>query len=194
MKLTFYTGILFSIAGCIWSIPVAPFWLNPWPWPIDIFGHTLLSGGLILIGLTMMIGEHTRYSKHKKWLLRHSKVDALKAMPWDEFERLVGATFKLWGFKVHTHGGNHADGGIDLIVSKSGKRHLVQCKRYKGSVGVPVVREMFGVMVSENLDGVYLMTSGTFTKECWNFAKNKPIKLISGEALAKIISDVAQKI
>lgn len=194
MRLTFYAGIMLAIAGFVWAIPVAPYWLDPWPWPIQIFGHTFLSVGLLCVGFTMTLGEHFRYAKHKKWLMRHARVDALKAMPWDEFERLVGATFKLWGFKVHTHGGNHADGGIDLIVSKRGKRHLVQCKRYKGSVGVPVIREMFGVMVSEKLDGVYLMTSGTFTKECWVFAKDKPIKLISGEALARILEEVSKKL
>lgn len=194
MQFFFYFGLFLSIIGFGWAIPLTSHWIEPWPWTVEVIGHTLLSVGMMIIGFTLSIGEHFKYSKHKKWLLKHAKVDALKAMPWDEFEKLVGAMFRLWGFRVKTHGGNHADGGIDLIVEKRGKRHLVQCKRYKGSVGVSVAREMFGVMVSEGLDGVYIMTSGTFTKECWIFAKNKPMKLISGEKLADILNDVAGKL
>ena len=196
MRVSFYAGLILVVASAIWAVPLIPLWLNAAQSPLSFvaMGHSLLVAGGLLSGLTLSLSEHFRYSKHKKWLARHARVDALKAMPWEEFERLVGATFKQWGFRVQAQGGGHADGGIDLIVHKKGKRYLVQCKRYKGSVGVPVIREMFGVMVAEKFDGVYIMTSGKFTKESWAFAKGKPMKLISGEALARILDEVSAKL
>jgi restriction system protein len=196
VRLSFYAGLILVVASAIWSVPLIPLWLNAQraTLPFVAMGHSLLVVGGLVAGLTLSLTEHFRYSKHKKWLARHARVDALKAMPWDEFERLVGATFRQWGFRVQTQGGGHADGGIDLIVHKRGKRYLVQCKRYKGSVGVPVIREMYGVMVAERFDGVYIMTSGKFTKDSWAFAKGKPMKLISGEALARILEEVTAKL
>jgi restriction system protein len=194
LRLIFWAGIPFLVFGLVWIVPLFPYWVRySWPWPMLLLGHTLLGCGSAFVGAFLMFDGWYRSHHEQRWFAKHSSVEALKAMPWDEFERLVGATFKRWKFHVKAQGGAHADGGIDLIVSKNGKSYLVQCKRYKGSVGVPVVREMFGVMTAEKLDGVYLMTSGTFTKECWKFAKGKPIKLISGEMLAKILQDTADK-
>ena len=84
-----------------------------------------------------------------------------------------------------------ADGGIDIKLETDGQVHLVQCKQWKSQkIGVSVVREMFGVMVSEGAASVFVITSGTFTKEAENFAAGKPIELIDGPGLAILIRDI----
>ena len=50
--------------------------------------------------------------------------------------------------------GGGADGGVDLVLSKTGERILVQCKNWKSSkVGVSTVRELFGVVTAEGASG-----------------------------------------
>jgi restriction system protein len=191
LTLTFWFGALVTFSAFCFAVPLLPYWWAGKPLAFQQLGQALACGAGGFVGIVLMFAEYGAYRKKKRWFERHAKQDALKAMPWDEFERLVGSTFRQWGFKVEDQGGARADGGIDLIVWKKGKKYLVQCKRYKGSVGVPIVREIFGVMISEKFDGAYIMTSGHFTKESWAFAKGKPMKLISGEALAKILEETA---
>jgi HJR/Mrr/RecB family endonuclease len=194
LRISFWAGIPFFIGGLIWSYPLIPYWVHAAsPWPMLLIGHTLIGGGCLVTGTFLMFDGWIRSHHDQRMFEKYADVEALKSMPWDKFERLVAATFRRWKFQVQVQGGGHADGGIDLIVSKAGKKYLVQCKRYKGSVGVSVVREMFGVMVSEGFHGVYLMTSGTFTKEGRKFAEGKPMKLIPGTTLAKILADTAEK-
>lgn len=195
MTYFFYFGLSILVLGITWATPCYSYWQTPvQTWPHLLIAHSIISVSIIFLGLTITVGEWWRDRQYKAWFSKYSRQDLLQRMPWEDFEKLVGAAFKFWGFKVQSMGGAKADGGIDLIVQKNGQRHMVQCKRYKNSVGVPIVREMFGVMVSEGFDGVYILTSGKFTKECFKFAEGKPIKLIAGDLLANILEEADRKL
>lgn len=115
---------------------------------------------------------------------------SLEAMSWREFEMLVGEAFRARGFRVReTPAG--ADGGVDLVMDREGDRFLVQCKQWKAqTVGVSIVRELYGVMAAQNAQGGYVVTSGRFTAEAVAFARGKPIELMDGPALHELIRDV----
>lgn len=116
---------------------------------------------------------------------------SIDSLNWREFERLLCEAFRQIGFQVEDSGGQGADGGIDLVLHQQGKRYLVQCKQWrKQSVGVKVVREMFGVLHHENAAGVIIVTSGRFTKAAEDFAEGKKVKLIEGRQLAEMIAKV----
>lgn len=87
------------------------------------------------------------------------------------------------GFETETTKAS-GDGGIDLIAYNhqpllSGK-YIIQCKRYSGSVGEPIIRDLYGVVMSERANKGILMTTGVFTKSAVAFAEGKPIELIDG--------------
>lgn len=95
------------------------------------------------------------------------------------------------GFETETTKAS-GDGGIDLIAYNrqpllSGK-YIIQCKRYTGSVGEPIIRDLYGVVMSEWANKGILMTTGTFTKSAKNFADGKPIELIDGVAMQNLFS------
>lgn len=114
--------------------------------------------------------------------------EVLNGVTWREFEMLVGEAFRLKGYRIEELGGRGADGGIDLVLRKSGKKFLVQCKQWRSyKVGVGVIREHFGVMTAEKADGGFVITSGRFTAEARVFAKGFHIELIEGEALFQMI-------
>lgn len=74
-----------------------------------------------------------------------------------------------------------ADSGVDLVLTKEGKRFLVQCKQYRAlTVSVMVVREIFGIVAAQRAAGVMVVTTGTFTKDVIEFARAQPIDLIDG--------------
>jgi restriction system protein len=120
--------------------------------------------------------------------------DAVGKMPWPQFERLVGEAFRRRGFEVTETGGQTADGGVDLVLSKDRKRYLVQCKHWRAqSVGVSVVRELNGVVAARRAAGGYVVTSGMFTQEAAAFARSCRIELIDGQGLAYLIGQNAAK-
>lgn len=129
--------------------------------------------------------------RKRKLLDSQNSIQSIHNLSWREFEELVGEAFRRQGYTVIENSHAGADGGIDIRLRKDGQLHIVQCKNWKSSkVGVQVVREMFGVMVSEHASKVSIIISGDFTKEARDFAKNKPVDLIDGDRLSSMISEV----
>ncbi|OYD26122.1 restriction endonuclease [Oceanimonas baumannii] len=105
-------------------------------------------------------------------------------MSWKEFELLVGQAFRQQGYSVIDGGEHGPDGGVDVQLRKDGQCFFVQCKHWRArSVGVSVVRELYGVMAGAGADGGFVVTSGDFTEEAKTFASDKRLSLIDGKAL-----------
>jgi len=107
-----------------------------------------------------------------------------------EFENVCQNLIEKMGFSVATTKAS-GDGGIDLIAYNhepvlSGK-YIIQCKRYSGSVGEPIIRDLYGVITSERANKGILMTTGCFTKSAIAFAEGKPIELMDGEQLDALL-------
>jgi len=114
--------------------------------------------------------------------------DALDGISWQEFEMLVGEAFRLQGYQVAETGGAGPDGGVDLVLRRGGEKFLVQCKQWKAfTVGVTIIRELYGVMAANGAAGGMVVTSGRFTDEAKTFAEGRNVTLIDGPALLKLI-------
>ena len=118
-------------------------------------------------------------------------MDNINTLSGLEFEKLCQALLMKLGFDVETTK-QSGDGGIDLIAYNhqpfySGK-YIVQCKRYAGSVGEPIVRDLYGVVMAEHANKGILITTGHFTMSASRFAQNKNIELIDGETLPEILA------
>ena len=131
-------------------------------------------------------------SKHRiKLLDKQSGIDSIRNMSWQDFELLVGEAFRRKGFEVKENGGGGSDGGIDLVLTKNSKKSIVQCKRWKTfSIGVPLIRELYGVMTSERANDCIFVSSGNYTAEARLFAEDKPIWLIDGSELLEMVAGV----
>jgi len=118
-------------------------------------------------------------------------LDSVKAMSWKEFELLIGEYYRRKGYSVVEAGGDSPDGGIDLIATKNGEKLVIQCKHWKAyKIDVKIARELYGVMVDAAASGAVLITSGDFTQPAIDFVKDKPIELIDGAKLVKLMAEV----
>jgi restriction system protein len=112
----------------------------------------------------------------------------LDDMSWREFEMLVGESFRLQGYAVEENHTPGPDGGVDLVLRKSGERYLVQCKQWRAfKVGVPVVRELYGAMAAMGAAGGFVVTSGQFTSEAQEFVNGRNVRLIDGAKLHQLL-------
>jgi restriction system protein len=118
-------------------------------------------------------------------------LDSVATLGWRQFELLVGEAFRRQGYAVEETGLGGADGGIDLILRRDGRRTLVQCKQWRRSrVPVSVVREMYGLLAHHRANAVLVVALGGFTADAQRFAAGKPIELIGGETLLRMIREV----
>jgi restriction endonuclease Mrr len=85
------------------------------------------------------------------------------------------------------------DGGYDVHARiATGTRHefvLIECKKYAGRVGVPIVRQLFGTTGAFKANRGVLVTSGTYTKDANNFAKENNMQLIDGDELVCLFNE-----
>jgi restriction system protein len=78
-----------------------------------------------------------------------------------------------------------------LELQAKGKTVIVQCKRWRVQVvGVDRVRELFGVMVAERAGAAILVSSGRYSPEAIDFARDKPIELVDGNELSEMLASV----
>lgn len=108
-----------------------------------------------------------------------------------EFEQFCKKILESYGFRVTTTA-TTGDGGIDLIAVTNNVffkgKYIIQCKRYTGSVGEPIIRDLYGVVMAERANKGILITTGTFTNAAISFANDKQLELIDGNTLHQLIN------
>lgn len=140
-----------------------------------------------IAALASFVGARRR----RKLLDTRTGLQSIAGVDWRDFERLVGEAFRRQGYRVEESGLGGADGGIDLVLSKEGRRVLVQCKQWRREkVPVNVVREMYGLLAHHRADEVVVAAMGGFTRDAEQFALGKPIRLLDGAALLRMIREV----
>ena len=116
--------------------------------------------------------------------------DAIARADWRQFERLTALALREAGYRVRENPGEKAkaDGGVDLVAHRNGKRHLVQCKHLRSPVSVKVVRELYGEMAARDADGCIVASSGPFGKPARKWAAGRRrVQLLDGGALARML-------
>ncbi|HST28806.1 MAG TPA: restriction endonuclease, partial [Rudaea sp.] len=102
----------------------------------NVMSWILLGFGLLGAAMSW-IGQQRRRSL----LDTQQGLEDIAKLGWRHFEQLVGEAFRRQGYTVEETGLGGADGGIDLILHKNGRRVLVQCKQWRQKqVGAKVVR------------------------------------------------------
>ena len=136
---------------------------------------TLSEAGLLSI--LKMLGISGKATKTGAGLL-----DDLNSMSGVEFEQWTAGLFARHGYRVKPTRvvGDH---GIDLEMERAGKRVVVQCKRWSGSVGEPVIREFYGALLHAGADTGIFITTASFTLQAREFAQQKPLTLLDLNSL-----------
>ena len=183
---------LHSVAGRGVTMSTTPGQVHTMMVPAVLKG--LAGAGQYILPLICLVGaviSAARRSKRKTLVtaVATSKDwQPLDGITWKEFEILVGEAFRLQGYQVTENHAGGTDGGIDLILRKGNEKFLVQCKQWKAfTVGVTIVRELYGVMAAERAVGGFVVTSGQFTKDAEAFAKGRNVELIDGPQLMTMI-------
>ena len=119
-------------------------------------------------------------------------IEQLNALHPTQFEKMVQDTYRQLGYAAR-HIGQSGDHGVDLEVrTPRGERWVVQCKRWRDPVGEAKVRELYGTLLHEGAHRAVLVTSADITPPARAWARGKPIDLVDGPALLRMIQRAQQ--
>lgn len=118
----------------------------------------------------------------------------LAAMDWEDFEQLIREVFEK---EFSREGGEvkitraSRDGGVDAVVFDPdplrGGKIVIQAKRYTNTVGVGWVRDLYGTVMNEGANKGILVTTADYGPDAYEFAKDKPLTLLSGSNLLHLL-------
>jgi restriction system protein len=118
----------------------------------------------------------------------------LMALTPSEFESLITNLFQRMGLETKLTLPSR-DGGVDCVAFDQrpilGGKVVIQAKRYKHTVGVSSIRDLFGTMMNEGASKGILVTTSGYGKASFEFANGKPIELISGANLLYLLREHA---
>jgi hypothetical protein len=144
----------------------------------------------IVAGVLLWLWSLRFNSAQKKLDLEsYQELQGISLMDPIDFEKLIGQLFEDMGYAVRTTAVT-GDEGIDLFLQKDGVKEVVQCKRFKGNVGAPIVRDLYGAMIHFNAQKSYLVTTGRITQPAREWVAGKPIELIDGAELMRWIGRI----
>jgi restriction system protein len=149
---------------------------------------------LAILFLVPMPFAYLNGRRKRKLVDTHRRLSDVRSLSWREFEEYIAEIYRRRGYTVRENLAGGPDGGIDIHLERDGKLHLVQCKHWKSNkVGVSVVRELYGVMVSEGALSASVVTTGMFTEEARQFAADKAIDLIDGNQLEGLMGATTRR-
>ena len=162
-------------------------------------GNDIISLLLIVacvgLGVPLLLAWHTtsgawlarlRAARHATDWVPLTLDEAQQLSPSDFEEYVAQRIFARQGYRVHNTP-DVKDGGVDIAVTDHhGHLIIVQCKRYRNTVGSATVRELYGTMIHEGAAHAFLVTTGRISKDAREWARNKPIFLMDGRLLARL--------
>jgi restriction system protein len=111
-----------------------------------------------------------------------------------EFESLITNLFEKMGLETRQTRPSR-DGGVDCVAYDPrpifGGKVVIQAKRYKNTVGVSAVRDLFGTVQNEGASKGILITTSGYGKASFEFADGKPLELLSGINLLYLLAQNA---
>jgi restriction system protein len=111
-----------------------------------------------------------------------------------EFESLITNLFVKMGLETRLTQASR-DGGVDCVAYDPrpifGGKVIIQAKRYKHTVGVSAVRDLFGTLQNEGASKGILVTTSGYGKASFEFAEGKPLELLSGSHLLYLLEQHA---
>jgi restriction system protein len=111
-----------------------------------------------------------------------------------EFESLITNLFTKMGLESRQTRPSR-DGGVDCVAYDPrpifGGKVVIQAKRYKNTVGVSAVRDLYGTVQNEGASKGILVTTSGYGRASFEFANGKPLELLDGSNLLYLLAEHA---
>jgi restriction system protein len=111
-----------------------------------------------------------------------------------EFESLIQNLFTKMGLETKQTRPSR-DGGVDCVAFDPrpifGGKVVIQAKRYRNTVDVSAVRDLYGTLQNEGASKGILVTTSGYGQGSYDFAAGKPLELLDGSNLLFLLAEHA---
>jgi len=157
-------------------------------WPFFLVG--LFATPIVQFVARMRLRQHAKYAAFRTYRdarVQHEKAkrDFWFGLSGTAFEHHLADLYARQGYSValtKTSG----DEGIDIVLTRDGKRTIVQCKQHSKPVGPAIARELYGALVASRAHSAILACTSGFTVGVLDFVRDKPIELIDVDAIVRM--------
>lgn len=145
---------------------------SPWLISIGIFFS------MLRLSVTIMLRRTKRAKLLSATIYKIAEMDGVI------FENCCLEHFKTLGYSALPTAMS-GDYGADIILKKTGEKIVVQCKRYKGKVGVAAVQEVIGAKGYYKADKAMVITNSYYTPNAVSLAKANEVELWDRDDMVK---------
>ncbi len=126
----------------------------------------------------------------------HLSLDYIRDMNAEDFKDLVVHVLKEHGYDVfESDKENVKEDDSSILESHKAEKHswhveswsLFKCINSEKSLNLEDVKRFYKLILSDNAERGYIITTSDFGEEALKFVKGKPIELIDGKELLKLI-------
>lgn len=135
---------------------------------------------MYLIVILIIIGTFMS----KRYKATFKEVDLMDGF---EFERYVTHLYGKMGYRAYTTQAS-GDFGADVIAVKGRQKLCIQCKRYKGAVGIEAVQQAIGSVFYYKGTRAVVVTNSSYTEAAKILAKRANVLLIDGIELNHLVN------
>ncbi len=143
-------------------------------------------GVAVVVALMIVIGQKRAERLKKSGIVEIDKMEGV------QFEQYLGHLFRSQGYKAEVTQAA-GDYGADLVLSKDGKRIVVQAKRYSKNVGLKAVQEVRGAVSHYGASAAWVVTNRDYTEQAYKLAKSNNVRLIGREELIEMLLQMREK-
>jgi len=133
--------------------------------------------------------ERWRLAEEQRQAAYARDMSLMLAMTPSQFEYTVAALLSRLGYQNVTRVGGPGDKGADVIcLDASGRRVVVQCKRYApgNPVSSPDLQRFLGAMQIHQCEVGIFVTTSTFTKAARDIGEMHRVALVDGAGLVHL--------
>jgi restriction system protein len=147
-------------------------------------------GLAVLVLLVLVLARHLRQTRliAARQRQRDAQVASTDTMTGHEFERLVARLLTRDGYTSVRNPGGAGDLGADVLAtSPTGRRVVVQCKRYaqQRAVSSPDMQRFLGTCYTEHdADEAWFVTTTRFSRAARDLGARRDVRLIDRDTLA----------
>jgi restriction system protein len=142
-----------------------------------------IAAGVIFVGYALIIFSINQKQTER---LKRSGIAEIDKMEGRQFEKYLCHLFKVHGYAAEVTQAA-GDYGADLIISKAGKKIVVQAKRYSKNVGLKAVQEVHTALKHYGATEAWVVTNSDYTEQAYTLAKSNGVRLIMRQQLIELM-------
>ena len=194
VELPWWAGIVFAAIVYIFLKWAFPFLTGSSTLLEPVVAGAQSSAGLWALVFLVLVSFSSLLAYRRRRLLDlEMSLATIRALPQSRFEQFVAEAFQSQGYAVSGGANANRDCGVDFTLRRNHEKVLVQCRRWRSeTIDSAPLRALYDLMAAEQASGCVFVTTGGYGNDALQFAAGKPICLIGGRELERMLRDAKQ--